>query len=163
MGLKKELTDIERGKIDVLKATNPNWSPRKIGGVLGRSHMTIAHYLKDPAGYGHKKRTGRPQATTERERRAIVKLARRRQSAAKVRGQLPLRCNVRTVLRVIQSDPNTVFLRHRSKPPLTTRHQNERLEWAWARVGWTPAVWAKIVFSDEKKWNLDGPDGCRAY
>ncbi len=37
-------------------------------------------------------------------------------------------------------------------------HIQTRLQWATEKVRWT-TKWREIIFSDEKKFNLDGPDG----
>ncbi|OWZ00637.1 Transposable element, partial [Phytophthora megakarya] len=37
-------------------------------------------------------------------------------------------------------------------------HKVIRVEWAYSRARWT-GTWEAIVFSDEKTFNLDGPDG----
>lgn len=158
MGRKSELLESERAQIDILRRANPNWSGRRIAVEVGRSRCAVARYLQNPAGYSKKKRSGRPQKTTDRERRAIINSARARQSAPKVLAELNLDCSARTVLRVIQNDPNMVFRRHRSKPPLTNQHLLERLKFAWSKVSWTLQDWSPVIFSDEKKWNLDGPD-----
>lgn len=36
------------------------------------------------------------------------------------------------------------------------------MDFAINHVTWTVG-WKRVIFSDEKKWNLDGPDGCHYY
>ena len=42
-------------------------------------------------------------------------------------------------------------------------HMQQRLDWAKNHVTWDDEKWNKIVFSDEKKFNLDGSDGCHSH
>lgn len=39
---------------------------------------------------------------------------------------------------------------------------DNRLQFAKNHMSWT-TKWRKVIFSDEKKFNLDGPDGCHCY
>ncbi|KAM8712364.1 hypothetical protein ACLKA7_012821 [Drosophila subpalustris] len=45
-------------------------------------------------------------------------------------------------------------------PHLLPRHKEARLKFAEDHLS---TDWNTIIFSDEKKWNLDGPDGSRWY
>ncbi|CAF5171939.1 unnamed protein product, partial [Rotaria magnacalcarata] len=47
-------------------------------------------------------------------------------------------------------------------PALTTVHKDLRLTWAKDHMTWNNE-WYKVVWSDEKKINLDGPDGFYYY
>lgn len=41
-------------------------------------------------------------------------------------------------------------------------HQQARVDWCIPCLAWTNE-WKNWIFSDEKKFNLDGPDGNRGY
>ena len=50
----------------------------------------------------------------------------------------------------------------KKKPYITPQNKLKHLEWCREKVGWG-SKWKQIVFSEEKKLNLDGPDGARYY
>ncbi|XP_013097999.1 probable serine/threonine-protein kinase DDB_G0280111 [Stomoxys calcitrans] len=49
------------------------------------------------------------------------------------------------------------------EPVLSQFHQTERLSFANSHVNWTEDHWRRVVFQDERKFNLDGPDGFSYY
>lgn len=49
------------------------------------------------------------------------------------------------------------------EPVLSQFHQTERLTFANSHVNWTEDHWRRVVFQDERKFNLDGPDGFSYY
>jgi hypothetical protein len=164
MGKMKELTQEERSQIDLLRRLHPDWTQKKIADSIKRSPQTIGRYLKDPENYGKSKRSGRPRVTTERQDRAIAKAAvNEKLSLAEIKFQLNLDCCKSTIWTRLNYDPNITFGRHQAKPVLTERHKVARLNFAREMVSTSTEKWRNIIWSDEKKWNLDGPDGLKSY
>ena len=50
----------------------------------------------------------------------------------------------------------------KKKPSSTTEHKVERLHFAKERVHWKKK-WRRVLFSNEKGFNLDGADGFQYY
>ncbi|GBM16772.1 Transposable element Tc3 transposase [Araneus ventricosus] len=46
--------------------------------------------------------------------------------------------------------------------PISNLHISKRLQWARNHMSYGDK-WMAVLFSDEKKWNLDGPDGNIKY
>lgn len=46
---------------------------------------------------------------------------------------------------------------------LLKRHKMYRMEWCRHQLGWDHDNWETVIFSDEKKFNLDVPDGLDCY
>ncbi|CAF5017842.1 unnamed protein product, partial [Rotaria socialis] len=53
-------------------------------------------------------------------------------------------------------------MKKKHSPALTTAHKDLRLSWSKDHMTWNNE-WHKVVWSDEKKFNLDGPDGFSYY
>ncbi len=67
-----------------------------------------------------------------------------------------------TVHRRIKASTNIVYRRMKAKPYLKQRQKDARLKCARKHMSYGEK-WISVIFSDEKKCNLDGPDGYKFY
>jgi transposase len=107
--------------------------------------------------------TGRPTLISARDKRVIRRKIKNdtMSSAKKIIGNLGLHVSNSTLLRTIKK---LHFKRRKFKvkPILKAHHLDARLELARSTIHWTKR-WSKVYFTDEKKFNLDGPDGCNYF
>lgn len=161
MGSGKRLSREEIERIKTLK--EEGYSNRQIALRLGRSPRVINNLLKDIENYGRKPIPGRPRATTERERSRILRTASNSSMTAREIGtEVGVNASLRTVQRILKRSPVLQRRRLKKKPLLLPRHKEKRLEFARAHMAWKDE-WNQVIFSDEKRFCLDGPDGYAYY
>jgi hypothetical protein len=80
------------------------------------------------------------------------------ESARKLAMSLEFQVSPTTIRRILKKKG---FAHKRIKPKKTLSeiHKEKRREYAVSHLTWTPADWARVVFTDEKRWNLSGNDG----
>ena len=158
------ICDIKRGQIIALHQTNHNI--RKIAEIVNCPKSSVFNVINqetlDKENSSNTKR-GRKPKLNDRERRSILRsLSSPGSSANTIKAELDLKVSKSTILRAIKSSGIFKYRKMASKPKLTSDHQAARLAWARQHMSWTDQ-WLTVLFSDEKKFNLDGPDGLSYY
>ena len=167
MSLGKRLTEHERARIDCLASKGK--TSRKIAAELSktgpkRSHTAVCNYFRDRAGYGKGKKRGPKRKLTVRdERRLLREASNSPMSAASLKLSLALPISASRTRAYLNSSVTLRHLKVKHAPSLSAQHKERRLEWARHHVTWDVHKWGLVVFSDEKRFNLDGPDGFNYY
>jgi len=157
----RRLNDLEKGKIDAFSECG--WSCRKISDRMVRSKTVVSNYLKLKEKYGKKNTGGRPKSLSQREERKVVRLAATgRYSSNEIKKEMGLKLTKATICKIINNSDHMEYVPRARKPVLKPVHIKQRLEFGKRVMTWSDK-WLEVIFSDEKKFNLDGPDGCRYY
>lgn len=156
-----QLTEFEKGMIEGLH--QGKMSNREIADAIRRSLNVVNNYIKKKENYARNWCSGRKQLLTPREKRRIIRsCSNKKISIAQLKKDIGLRASNSTIWRFINSNQNICNKKKKRKPSLTKKHKTDRLNWARKFMSWT-VEWNNIIFTDEKKFNLDGPDGYRCY
>lgn len=158
----KKLTEEEKVRIETLK-DHTKLSNRQIASRISRSEKVIRNFLKNRTEYGRKKASGRPPKLSNPQKRALIRTASNSlKSSGALREELGLNITSRRVRQILNSCGHLENKKLMPKPKLSPQNIEARKQFAISHMSWTKE-WRKIIFSDEKKFNLDGPDGWTHY
>lgn len=155
MGKKSELTKEE--KSEIVKSLSRGESTNDIAKKLQRDHRTIKGYVQNNQD-GRKPSEEKSSRTLSSRALSRIKreVAKRPLATSKTifeavgLDNVPRSTRCRTLRRVAKVQ------KAKTRPPLKKIHREKRMEWA---KQYLKADFSKVIFTDECRANLDGPDG----
>lgn len=127
------------------------------------ARATIFRHLEKPLGAPPRISPGRP---TTVPRRVVSRVARGLTKGTYKNLRHAEECMAKetihaphSILQRKLSETPTKWKRVIKIPKLTKQDKRKRLEWAKSNLESKPN-WRRVVFCDEKKWNVNGPNGC---
>lgn len=157
------LTGAQTSVIDLLRKDDTK-SIRAIARHINKSEKVVRNYLKNPTQYGTLRTTGRKPKLSERESRLVIREACiGEKSLEELRISLNLPIKKSSIRRLLHSSGYLAHRRMKTAPYMTPRNKSVRLEWCMENIKFKQEEWRGVIFSDEKKFNLDGPDGWAYY
>lgn len=140
------------------------WLQSNIAKYIGLSPSLVCKFLKNPEIYGSKNcLRGRKVSYTDKLKRRVVNMAKSgSESIRSIQENISSVLSVGTIFNILKEDPTISWGKMNKQPYMTEKHKIDRLEWGRNHMHWDEH-WKKVIFSDEKKYNLDGPDGYSCY
>ena len=140
---------------------------REVGHLFGVNQSTVCRiksrfFLRNSV--ERKPGSGNPRKTISRQDRQMIALVKKdpRKTAVDVANfaneQMGVSIGVHTVRRRLK-EANLHARRPAKKPLISAINKKKRLEFAKRYKDWSNEQWAKVLWSDESKFNLFGSDG----
>ena len=155
MGKRNDITDADKSTIVAMLSNGQ--STLEISKFLGRDHRTIKSYTNDASKKRTRKDSGKPRTVSRRQivllKRASAKLP--LATSKNIFKEAQVECHSRATRCRVLSRVSKVRTAKKT-PPLSKANVLKRLEWAKKYV---KINFKDVIFTDECRASLDGPDG----
>jgi len=153
----ERISTFEKGEIVAHHANC--WSDAAIQREIDRSRGVVTAFLRDQKPYNKRNvGSGRPTVTDADERLIICDASHGKIGVAGNVKTLKLTVTPRRVRKVWRRAAFSRYKRILITPAMKACHEEKRVGWATEKKVWSTGKWSTIVWSDEKKFHLDGPD-----
>lgn len=159
-GTKLELDEQRR----IIAYDNASRPQAAISKELGRSRRVIWNFLKSPTEYRRTARPGRPPKLDSAPRRRLISEPKKGiLSSYGLQQSLDLNVSASRVRQILKSNEGRLYKRMTRAPVILPSRIHKSFQWSSEEVTWTIRNWNRVVWTNEKKFNLDGPDGFAYY
>lgn len=161
MSQRRPLTEEDRIRIFAHYEDLKNYAA--VARLVDRDESVVRKCIQGKTYGPGKKKCGRKPKLDDRDKRQIMRLASNECiTSTRIKAELGLTCSKTTIVKALNECPFIKRRKLKKQPNLKPRHKAARLAWANERLRWDEE-WKHCIFSDEKKFNLDGPDGYNYY
>lgn len=134
------------------------------GEVVSRVRGIVHNVVRNRNQLSSSLKSGRPKKLSPQD---LINLLRKARTGLYTARQLKTILNldvcVEHVQSILRSDKHLRWIRMKKKPYMTPLHHSRRLSWAEKFVQYSQNQWGSVIWSEEKKFNLDRPDGHAFY
>lgn len=148
----------------ILQMRDEGYNPSEISRAVLRSRAAIYSVFRDPGKETMLPRSGRPSKLSPITKRHLLREAKKQEmNARELRAFVDTPLGLSSIRRWLHNDPRLAWSRMQRHVQMGPHHEQARLQWANEHVHWSTEQWNKIIFTDEKRFSLDGPDGNARY